>query len=60
MKSLLERYPIFSLYPLTVNAKYKNKLIPYYQGFCSGSRYEQIWYRDIWYKLLFYESDYSK
>jgi len=60
MKSLLERYPIFSLYPLTVNAKYKNKLIPYYQGFCSGSRNEQIWNGDNWDKFLFYESDSSK
>ena len=60
MRSLLERYPIFSLYPLSANAKCKNKLIPYHQGFCSGSRNEHNWNRDSWNKFLFYETDYSR
>lgn len=52
MKSMLERYSIFSLYPLEVNAGFKNKITPYFQGFCCGSKHQQNWNLEYWEKIL--------
>ncbi len=50
MKNLLEKYPIFSLHPLSVHPDFRNKIIPYYQGFCSGNN--KNWNKEDWDKLL--------
>ena len=55
MKSMLERYQIFSLYPLMVNSGYKKRIAPYYHGFCCGNRNQENWNKDSWNKFLYYE-----
>jgi hypothetical protein len=52
MKSMLERYPIFSLYPITVNSGYKKRIAPYYHGFCIGNRHQVNWNKEAWEKML--------
>jgi hypothetical protein len=54
MKGMLERYPIFGLYPLTVNANYKARLVPYFQGYCCGNGKKENWNKDSWEKMLYF------
>jgi hypothetical protein len=53
MKSLLENYKIFNFSPWTVHHDFKDKLIPYYQGFCCRNQYEEQWNKDKWDKLFY-------
>jgi hypothetical protein len=54
MKSMLERYPIFSLYPEMVNDNYKKRIAPYYYGFCCGNKHQENWNKEAWDKILYY------
>jgi len=57
MKCLLEKYPIFNLYPLTVHPYYKQKIIPYYLGFCSGTKYKENRGKGEWDRFLLQDKD---
>ena len=55
MKSILEKYPIFELYPLEVNPEYKVRLLPYYKKYCSENRGLKKWNKGNWDRFLFSE-----
>ena len=53
MKSILGKYKIFRLYPLSVHPDFKSKIIPYYQIFCSETEKSENWNKAKWDYLLF-------
>lgn len=53
MESLLEKFPIFSLYPLYVHPDFKNVIIPYYQKFCSKYKKRENRGNGEWDHLLY-------
>ena len=55
MKSLLERYSIFRLYPLEVNPEYKVRLLSYYKDYCSKNESQENWNKGNWDRFLFNE-----
>ncbi|HSO85520.1 MAG TPA: endonuclease/exonuclease/phosphatase family protein [Draconibacterium sp.] len=51
MKSLMNRYQIFSLYPLEVNPEFSGQIIGYYKKFISENG-ENTWGRQNWDEIL--------
>ena len=52
MNSMLGKYKIFRLYPLSVHPDFKSKIIPYYQMFCSENEKSENWNKAKWDYLL--------
>jgi len=56
MESLIEKYPIFNLYPLHIHPDFKNVIIPFYQRFCSKNKRHENRKDGEWDHLLYYET----
>ena len=59
MNSILGKYKIFRLYPLSIHHDFKSKIIPYYQIFCSENENPRNWNKAKWDYLLFNKMNFS-
>ena len=53
MVSLLNRYPVFELYPVAVHPDFREKVIPYYQTFVLQPHHDRNWSNHEWEEMLF-------
>lgn len=52
MDSLLNKYPVFRLYPLFVHPEYKKHILVYYKKYLQNSDEERNWNRNNWEEML--------
>ena len=53
MVSLLDKYPVFELYPVAVHPDFMKKIIPYYQTFVLQLHHDRNWANRKWEEMLF-------
>ena len=53
MVSLLDKYPVFELYPVAVHPDFRERVIPYYRAFVSNPWHKGKRTNDEWEEMLF-------
>ncbi len=52
MVSMINKYPVFRLYPLEINDKFKDLINKYYQDFLLKNKRDEFWRNDRWEEIL--------
>ena len=55
MKSLIQKYPIFSLHPLHINPEYQQRITIYFNRYLVASKDQELWDAESWKQILNYQ-----